>query len=251
MPATPFEGKTMKIKCLLVDDEPLALDALESLIQKIPELEIAGRCQNAVEALQAIHHQKIDLLLLDIQMPELTGIEMLKSLSHPPSVIFTTAYREYAVEAFELDVIDYLVKPISLDRLIRSINRYHDRHSQKSGTRDTVFKSLPKTITIYSDKKNYRVQTSSILFIEGLKDYARVHTDHGRLVTRQTMKNMEEILPSEEFIRVHRSFIVPVHRLDSWTSYAVTVKDKEIPVGRTYRKTVLNLLANMREIDQG
>ncbi|MCK5462430.1 MAG: response regulator, partial [Bacteroidales bacterium] len=106
----------MKIRCLLVDDEPLALDALESLMQKIPELEIIGKCQNAVEALQVIHNKEIDLLLLDIQMPEITGIEMLKSLAHPPRVIFTTAYREYAVEAFELDVIDYLVKPISLER---------------------------------------------------------------------------------------------------------------------------------------
>jgi DNA-binding LytR/AlgR family response regulator len=241
----------MKIKCLLVDDEPLALDALESLIQKIPELEIAGKCQNAVEALQVIHTRKIDLLLMDIQMPELTGIEMLKSLSHPPSVIFTTAYREYAVEAFELDVIDYLVKPISLERLIRSINRYYDRTAHQSGSQDPAAKSPAKTITIYSDKKNYRVFTSSILYIEGLKDYARIHTDNGRLITRQTMKNLEDILPPEEFIRVHRSFIVPINRLDSWTSYSVIIKDAEIPVGRTYRKSVMNLLGNMQEDDQG
>ncbi|KPL17534.1 MAG: hypothetical protein AMS23_02655 [Bacteroides sp. SM1_62] len=241
----------MKIKCLLVDDEPLALDALESLMQKIPELEIIGKCQNAVEALQVIHARKIDLLLLDIQMPELTGIEMLKSLSHPPKVIFTTAYREYAVEAFELDVIDYLVKPISLERLIRSINRYHDRTLQKSVTEPPISKSPAKSITIYSDKKNYRVNTSSILFIEGLKDYVRIHTDNGRLVTRQTMKNLEDILSGEEFIRVHRSYIVPIHRLDSWTSHSVIVKDKEIPVGRTYRKSIMLLLENLKGNDQG
>jgi DNA-binding LytR/AlgR family response regulator len=241
----------MKIRCLLVDDEPLALDALESLMRKIPELEIAGRCQNAVEALQVIHHQKIDLLLLDIHMPELSGIEMLKSLSHPPSVIFTTAYRDYAVEAFELDVVDYLVKPISLERLVRSINRYHDRRAQSYDNGQMGSPTLEKTITIYSDKKNYRIQTSSILFIEGLKDYARIHTDNGRLVTRQTMKKLEGILPSGEFIRVHRSFIVPVRRLDSWTSYAVHVKNFEIPVGRTYRKTVMDLLEDLRENDHG
>lgn len=241
----------MKIKCLLVDDEPLALDALESLIRKIPELEIIGKCLNAVDALQVIHTRKIDLLLLDIQMPELTGIEMLKSLAHPPKVIFTTAYREYAVEAFELDVIDYLVKPISLERLIRSINRYHDRTKHKSGTEPTISKSPAKSITIYSDKKNYRVKTSSILYIEGLKDYARIHTDNGRLITRQTMKNLEDILPAEEFVRVHRSFIVPFHRLDSWTTYSVIIKDTEIPVGRTYRKTIMNLLENIQGNDQG
>jgi DNA-binding LytR/AlgR family response regulator len=232
----------MKITCLLVDDEPLALEALESLIRKIPELEVIGKCQNAVDALQIIHNRKVDLLLLDIQMPELTGIEMLKSLSQPPTVIFTTAYRDYAVEAFELDVIDYLVKPISLDRLLKSINRFHDRVLQQAERQDPETKSQSTSIIIYSDKKNHRILTSSILYIEGLKDYARIHTDHGRLVTRQTMKSMEDILPTDDFIRVHRSFIVPVQRLDSWTSYSVTVKDKEIPVGRTYRKSVMDLL---------
>jgi len=241
----------MKIRCLLVDDEPLALDALESLMQKIPELEIVDRCNNAVEALQVIHNKKIDLLLLDIQMPEITGIEMLKSLTHPPKVIFTTAYRDYAVEAFELDVIDYLVKPISLERLIRSINRYHDRLSGKSGPQASAPETSKKTITIYADKKNYRVTTSSILFIEGLKDYAMVHTDNGRLITRQTLKNLEDILPVEDFIRVHRSYIVPYNRLDSWTTYSVIIKDKEIPVGRTYRKTIMDLLENIQGNDQG
>lgn len=241
----------MKIKCLLVDDEPLALDALESLMQKIPELEITGKCQNAVEALQVIHNKEIDLLLLDIQMPEITGIEMLKSLAHPPKVIFTTAYREYAVEAFELDVIDYLVKPISLERLIRSINRYHDRISRKPGPQASESETSSKTITIYADKKNYRVITSSILYIEGLKDYAMVHTDNGRLITRQTLKKLEDILPDEDFIRVHRSYIVPLHRLDSWTTYSVSIKDKEIPVGRTYRKTIMDLLENLQGNDQG
>lgn len=239
----------MKIKCLLVDDEPLALEALESLMQKIPELEITGKCQNAVDALQVIHSRKIDLLFLDIQMPEITGLEMLKSMVHTPKVIFTTAYRDYAVEAFELDVIDYLVKPISLERLIRSINRYHDRISGKSVPNDSMSETSGKTITIYADKKNYRVITSNILYIEGLKDYAMVHTEDGRLITRQTLKNLEDILPGEDFIRVHRSYIVPFTRLDSWTSYAVQIKDKEIPVGRTYRKTVMDLLENIQGND--
>ncbi len=239
----------MNIKCLLVDDEPLALDALESLMQKIPELEIIDRCNNAMDALQVIHNKKIDLLFLDIQMPEITGIEMLKSLVHPPKVIFTTAYRDYAVEAFELDVIDYLVKPISLERLIRSINRYHDRISRKSDSQTSDPERSNKSITIYSDKKNYRVSTSSILYVEGLKDYAMVHTDNGRLITRQTLKHIEDILPDEDFIRVHRSYIIPFKRLDSWTTYSVIIKDKEIPVGRTYRKTIMDLLANIQGND--
>jgi DNA-binding LytR/AlgR family response regulator len=241
----------MKIKCLLVDDEPLALDALESLIHKIPELEIIGKCRNAVEALQVIHARKIDLLLLDIHMPELSGIEMLKSLPQPPKVIFTTAYREYAVEAFELDVIDYLVKPISLERLIKAINRYHDRLTRVSGPPPPGSHSTAETIQIYSDKRNHIVPVSSILYVEGLKDYAMVYTDQGRLITRQTLKNLEDILPDQEFIRIHRSYIVPIHRLDSWTTYSVNIKENEIPVGRTYRKSIQRLLENLSRDDQG
>jgi DNA-binding LytR/AlgR family response regulator len=148
-------------------------------------------------------------------------------------------------------VIDYLVKPISLDRLVKSVNRYHDRRSQQEQEAGTDVKSKARSITIYSDKKNHRVHTSSILYIEGLKDYARIHTDHGRLVTRQTMKSLEDILPPEEFIRVHRSFIIPIQRLDSWTTYSVTIKGTVIPVGRTYRKSVMNLLENTAGNDQG
>jgi DNA-binding LytR/AlgR family response regulator len=184
-------------------------------------------------------------------MPELSGIEMLKSLNHPPKVIFTTAYREYAVEAFELDVIDYLVKPISLERLIKAINRYHEWISPVSGSPPSGSQKTRHTIHIYSDKRNHRVPLSSILYIEGLKDYAVVHTDQGRLITRQTMKNFEDILPDQEFIRIHRSYIVPVQRLDSWTSYAVNIKDKEIPVGRTYRKSIQHWLENLYGNDTG
>lgn len=225
-----------KIRCLLVDDEPLALDALANLIGKIPELEIIGRCRDAVEALQFIHREKIDLVFLDIQMPELTGMEMLRSLANPPRVIFTTAYREFAVEAFELDVVDYLVKPISLERLMKSINRYHDRlHKEGNGDQKAT---KGGSITIYSDKKTYKIDTSDILFVEGLKDYALVHTDTGRLITRQTMKNLEELLSQFEFFRVHRSWIVPFSRVSSWTNYSVYIGDKEIPIGKTYRKTI-------------
>ncbi len=234
----------MNIRCLIVDDEPLAVEALASLAGKIPELVIVDRCNDAVDALQVIHRERIDLVFLDIQMPELTGLEMLRSLARPPKVIFTTAYREYAVEAFELDVIDYLVKPISLERLIKSVNRYHDRTNKNgTGTGDKE-EEVSRTITIYSDKKTFKVSTSDILYVEGLKDYALVHTDRGRLITKQTMKNLEKLLSPYDFIRVHRSWIVPYHRLSSWTSHSVSIEEKEIPVGKTYRKSVMDYLEN-------
>ena len=231
-----------KIRCLLVDDEPLALDAMATLTGKIPELEVIGRCKDAVEALQVIHQKKIDLLFLDINMPELSGLEMLRSLTNPPRVIFTTAYREYAVEAFELDVVDYLVKPVSFERLLKSINRYHDRirTNSKEGQAETT----DEAVTFYSDKKTYKINTSEILFIEGLKDYALVHTKSNRIITRQTMKNLEAMLSSYHFIRVHRSWIVPYQRLSSWTSYSVNIGEKEIPIGKTYRKSIQEYLVN-------
>ncbi|HEC41676.1 MAG TPA: response regulator transcription factor [Bacteroides sp.] len=231
-----------KIRCLLVDDEPLALDAMATLTGKIPELEVIGRCKDAVEALQVIHQKKIDLLFLDIQMPELTGLEMLRSLTNPPKVIFTTAYREYAVEAFELDVVDYLVKPVSLERLLKSINRYHDRIRTNSNDKQGVETDV--SITIYSDKKTHKIDTSEILFIEGLKDYALVHTKSNRIITRQTMKNFEALLSSYDFIRVHRSWIVPYRRVSSWTSYSVNIGEKEVPIGKTYRKAIQKYLEN-------
>lgn len=234
----------MPIKCLLVDDEPLALNALDALIHKIPELEIAGQCSDAVEALQWIHKNSVDLVFLDIQMPEITGIGLLKSLSNPPSVIFTTAYREYAVEAFELDVIDYLVKPISLQRLLKAIDRFQER-KKKAATRDTGSNVGPeRIITIYSDKKTHKVPIGKILYIQGLKDYAIIHTKDERLIARQTLKKFEEILASDYFLRVHRSYIVPLHRVQSWTSYSLNIEHKEIPIGKTYRKEVLTVLGS-------
>jgi DNA-binding LytR/AlgR family response regulator len=232
----------MPVRCLIVDDEPLALDALASLLAKIPDIKVTDRCQDAVSALQVLHRGQTDLVFLDIEMPELSGLEMLKTLASPPKVIFTTAYREYAVEAFELNVVDYLVKPISLERLIKAINRYMERRGKT--TADPAGSDSPKeeTVTFYSDKKTCRIHTSDILFVEGLKDYALIHTDHGRLIIRQTMKSIEEMLAPFEFIRVHRSWIVPYRKLTAWTNHSVLVGDQEIPVGQTYRQKILEYL---------
>ena len=208
-----METKSKRPLILIVDDDKNICKMIEASLRKERKYDIQSALSGEA-CLRILREEIPDLIMLDIQMPELSGIEMLKSLYHPPSVIFTTAYRDHAVEAFELDVIDYLVKPISLERLVKSVNRYHDRRSQQEQEAGTDVKSKDRSITIYADKKNHRVHTSSILYIEGLKDYARIHTDHGRLVTRQTMKSLEDILPPEEFIRVHRSFIIPIQRLD-------------------------------------
>jgi DNA-binding LytR/AlgR family response regulator len=232
-----------KIRCLIADDEPLAIDALAALLEKIPEIEIVARCRDAVDALQILHRQRIDLIFLDIRMPELTGIEMLKSLGNPPKVIFTTAYRDYAVEAFELDVVDYLVKPFSLERLLRAVNRYFERAADRgSNSSQAAENKIPGTLTVYSDKKTHKLNVGDILYVEGMKDYALVHTDSGRLVTRETMKNLEKLLAPYDFIRVHRSWIVPFSRLSAWTGYSVSIGKTEIPIGKTYRRNVTEYL---------
>jgi DNA-binding LytR/AlgR family response regulator len=245
--------KTMPVKtrCLITDDEPLALDALATLLEKIPDVDVVARCGDAVEALHILHREHIDLIFLDIQMPELTGIEMLRSLDNPPKVIFTTAYREHAVEAFELDVVDYLVKPVSLERLLKAVNRYFDRMtgmkgsaSLREGSPSSGEGKEPGTLTFYSDKKTHKIDARDIMFVEGLKDYALVHTGSGRLITRETMKNLERMLTPFDFIRVHRSWIIPYRRLSSWTSHSVFIGKTEIPVGKTYRRTVMEYLEN-------
>ena len=235
----------MQVRCLIVDDEPLAIDALADLIGKIPDLVIVDRCQDAMEALRVLHREKTDLIFLDIQMPELTGMDMLRSLPHHPAVIFTTAYREFAVEAFEMNGVDYLVKPISLERLLKAINRYYERDKRIPEKGSNTDSNPNGIITIYSDKRTLKINTADILYVEGLKDYALVHTDNGRFVTRQTLKNLEDSLALFDFFRIHRSWIVPYHRLSSWTSYAVFIGDKEIPIGKTYRRKISEYLESI------
>jgi DNA-binding LytR/AlgR family response regulator len=236
----------MQIRCLLVDDEPLALEALAALISKIPMLTISGRCSDAVEAMQWIHNNEVDLMFLDIHMPEISGIGLLKSLSNPPKVIFTTAFRDYAVEAFELDVVDYLVKPVSPERLLKAIDRYRERTRDEESRQPSHPPGMTGFISIYADKKTHRIDPGDILYVEGLKDYAVIVTGTEKLVTRQTMKKMEEMLPEGLFVRVHRSFIVPLAKIRSWSGYAVTIGQKEIPIGKTYRKDVSALLESMK-----
>jgi len=235
----------MQINCLLVDDEPLALKALEAMIRKIPEIEIAGQCSDAVEAMNWIHNNRTDLVFLDIRMPEISGIGLLKSLSNPPKIIFTTAYREYAVEAFELDVVDYLVKPISFERLLKAIDRYRERTRKELRQVETGETADLKTISIYSDKKTYKIALHDIRYIEGLKDYALIYTGDEKLITRLTMKKLEALLPADAFIRIHRSFIIPVNSVRSWTSYSVSIPGKDIPIGKTYRKDILQFLGSL------
>jgi len=233
------------INVLIVDDEPLAQDVLETHISKLPELNLIQKCSNALEANDALRNHDIDLIFLDIQMPQLTGIEFLRTLSNPPLVIFTTAYPNYAVEGFELNAVDYLLKPISLDRFVKGVNKAAEQLKMKKGnTVSTVESTAEATdyIFVKADKKLIKVNYADIVYIEGLKDYVKIYTTEKMVLTRLNLKGISEKLPKEEFIRVHRSFIVAFSKISSFQKNKVTINQKEIPVGNAYQGELFNRL---------
>ena len=242
----------MKLNCIIVDDEPLAQDVLESHISKVPSLNLVGKCANAIEANEMLHDEDVDLIFLDIEMPEVTGLDFLKSLKNPPAVIFTTAYSEYALEGFNLDVIDYLLKPISFNRFMKAVNKALDQVALKENAKKPVPQVSSATdeqgveagdfIFVKSDKKILKVRFSDIYYIEGLKDYVMIYTDEGRIITLQTMKNLEERLPSNRFLRIHRSYIISINKLQSVVGNSVEIKDKLIPIGKNYKDAFFDLV---------
>lgn len=236
------------LKVILVDDEPLALDVLEAHVSKIPDLEIVAKCNNALEANEALGSMDIDLMFLDIQMPQLTGIELLKSLSNPPMVIFTTAYSDYALEGFELNVVDYLMKPISFDRFFKAVNKAIDRF--KSQSSELSFQGEEPFFFVKADKKLIKVNFDDILYIEGLKDYVIIKQNESRVITLQTMKSLQEKLPDSIFKRIHRSYIINVKQIKAIVGNMVEIiekgQSKHIPIGKNYRDELLELVNQNR-----
>ncbi|MEM6764775.1 MAG: LytTR family DNA-binding domain-containing protein [Bacteroidota bacterium] len=237
----------MKIRCIVVDDEPLAVDILTSYVKKVDSLELLGSMNNAIEAFNFLAEHEVDLVFLDIQMPKITGLDLLKNLSKKPQVVFTTAYREYALDGYDFDIIDYLLKPISFDRFLKSVNRYMQRTSFEKKPQPDAFvqqESVGGDVFIYlkADKKMVKIYLKDILYIESLKDYIRVKTDQKSVVTYQRISFMEEKLPPNMFLRVHRSFITSLSKVEAFCGHFVEVSGKEIPIGRNYRQHVLAVL---------
>jgi len=238
------------IKTLIVDDEPLAVEILETYVNQIPQLELIGTCYNALDANQILNQQTIDLLLVDVQMPQMNGIELIKSLLHPPKFIFTTAYPEFAVEGFELNAVDYLLKPIDFNRFLKAINKIPQFNNLEEKP-DSRSYDKQDFIFVKSDKKLIKLNYDDILYFEGLKDYVIIYTDQTRIITLQTMKSLEEKLPDHSFIRVHRSYIVNIHKIDAIHSNDVDIivkgQVKEIPIGSNYSDNV-NRMINLKKI---
>ena len=231
-------------KCLIVDDEPLAIELIKDHIERIPQLEIAATCQNALEAFEVLKKESIDLMFLDIQMPMLTGMEFVKSLQHPPSIIFTTAYRQYAVESYELDVVDYLLKPITFTRFFKAINKYFNTLNPNANTPQVapIATPIPEAyIYVNANRKHIKVFFKDILFVESLKDYIRIHTDEKSIVTKDKISEFETKLP-DSFLRVHRSFIVNTEKITAFTANDIEIAKHEIPIGISYKQQVFDFL---------
>jgi len=224
-----------KIKCLLVDDEPLAIALLKQHIAQVDLLEIVGDCPNAIKALEILRLKDIDLLFLDIRMPSLSGLELLKLLRHPPKVIITTAYREYALDGYDLDLVDYLLKPITFDRFLKAIQRLL-RHIEQP--------VAPESPTLYikSGYRNLRVPAGTILYMESLKDYVKIHTTTGPIITKYKISEMEADLEKDQFLRIHRSFIVNLRHVSAYTSGHVEIGSTQLPIGESYKEYVLKII---------
>lgn len=231
------------IKCLIVDDEPIARDILNGLLAKINTIGIVGSCKNALEAFDIIQNQSIDLIFLDINMPEISGLSFAKSINRNIKIIFTTAYREYAIDGFDLQAVDYLLKPISFERLLQAVNKYLNENTQN----ETIVKEeikIEKTdyFFVRSDRKMMRINYDDILYVESLSDYIKIHLSDNKVITRDTISNIEAKLPPSDFIRVHRSYIVALSKINSFTNETIEIDKHEIPISRGYKKGVIQKL---------
>jgi len=237
------------IKAILVDDEPLALEILGSHAERIPDLEIVARCQNALEAQQALIDHQVDLVFLDIQMPRITGLEWLRSLTNPPLTIFTTAYSDYALEGFELNVVDYLLKPIPFDRFMKAVNKAREQLRLRQPPAQGQAEE-PGFMFVKADKKLVKVNFDDIVYIEGLKDYVIIRMEQDRVITLQTMKSLEEKLPQQQFQRIHRSYIVNVDKIQALDGAMIEVvlksQTKLLPIGKNYRDEVQRIIDKQR-----
>ena len=234
-----------KIKCLVVDDEPLAIKLLDKHIAKIEVLELVATCNNAIKAFEILNTQQVDLLFLDIKMPNLTGIDFLRTLKNPPKTIFTTAYRDYAIESYDLGVVDYLLKPIIFERFFKAVDRFlQDQTTSSIQSKETI---LDDFMLIKSGNKHHKVTIADILYIESLKDYIKIHTiDNKRIVSKYRISEIEQELKDKKFLRVHRSYIINVDKISAFTVNDIEINSTEIPIGASYKEKVVSFLNNWK-----
>ncbi|WP_299110877.1 LytTR family DNA-binding domain-containing protein [uncultured Winogradskyella sp.] len=238
------------ISCIIVDDEIIARDIIATHLSKIERINVVAKCKNAIEAFNFINNNKVDLIFLDINMPEISGISFAKSINRDIKIIFTTAYRDYAVEGFDLQAVDYLLKPIAFERLLQAVNRYFEVNSASNNNKIETTESND-FIFVRSDRKMIKVDFDTILYVESYSDYIKIHLDNSAsknsdktIITRETITSIEAKLPKAQFLRLHRSYIVCIDKIQSFTNEQVTVNRKALSISRTYKKEVLKRLEN-------
>ncbi|MBN1112441.1 MAG: response regulator transcription factor [Bacteroidales bacterium] len=237
----------MNLRCVIVDDEPLAIAIIEDYLKKIPFIEVVGKFENVIPVYQFLKENQIDLLFLDIEMPNITGIDFLKTLINKPSVIITTANKNFAVEGFDLNVDDYILKPITFDRLLKGINRVVESKN-KNNVRATN-EQQNDFLYLKENKKMVKVYLKDILYLESIKDYAKVVTTEKTVITKQQLSFFESINNTNKFLRIHRSFIVAIDKIDSYSLSGIEVGDKELPIGRKFKDIVIEALENHSNSD--
>jgi DNA-binding LytR/AlgR family response regulator len=234
----------MKLRCLLIDDEPPALKVLASYISNINGLEIVAQCKNAIEALDVLNQKTVDVIFLDIKMPKILGTEFLKNLSHPPKVIFVTAYRDYAVEGYELDAVDYLVKPVSFERFFKAITKLNRMMGKQSVIASIDYKSNPEAFVYLKVEKDMKkIFVNDIAYIESWKDYVKLFLTGGKhLLIKQSISSLENLLSEHKFLRVHRSYIISLNKVSGYNAILIQLGENEIPIGRLYKQNVMERL---------
>lgn len=227
----------MQYNCVIVDDEPLAIEVIKTHLTSLGIFRVVAECRNTAEAFQSLKSGKVDLMFLDIQMPGMKGTEFLKNLVNPPRVILTTAHRDYALEGYELNVVDYLLKPISYDRFIKAIDKFLETESRKSGDQGE-----DKFIYLNVNKNVHKIMVNEIVYAESIKDYLTIHTLSDTIVAKHTISAFEMLVPENQFVRIHRSFIVSIEKIKSFNAHSIDIGGKELPIGQNYQAKVFEKL---------
>jgi len=237
----------MKLNCVITDDEPIAQNIIEDYVNMVPGLTVLARCQDAMETLAVLHNNPVDVLFIDIQMPEINGLDFIRSLKKTPMVIFPTAYPSHAIDGFELDAVDYLVKPVSLERFLKAADKIFARYGIAENTQPVNVQyaetsNTKKYFFIRSNLGFVKIEYNRILYIEGLENYIRIICEDKTVVSLNTMKSIESMLPSPNFIRIHRSFIINLDKVDALHDNTFRIQDKSLIIGKSYRKPVLDMI---------
>ena len=237
------------IKCVIVDDEPLAIRLIENHISQLEDLEVIATCNNAMKAFEILQREEVDLLFLVIQMPNMTGIDFLRSLKNPPKTIFTTAYRDYALESYDLEVVDYLLKPITFQRFFQAVEKYYRLSAaplKKNLVEELATKQEEDFLILKSGSKYHKIAISSISYIESLKDYISIFTETKRIISKYKISAIEQKLENQNFLRIHRSYIVNCSKITAFTTNDIEVDEKELPIGASYKKQVLEYIETLK-----